>query len=216
MKRNKKQIIARMNEIGVSKRVCLGNCPMKREGSVDDINIEERSVPFTLISEDNAGERFDWWEGEVYIEELDVQGANYQGLRTFFTDHRPSVDNAIGRVENTQVDNNRLKADVVFGSSVRSGEVFQKYLDGILTDVSIGYRVNDVVITEKKGEPDHVLVTDFEIVELSAVWKGFDTGANVGRQVETHPEPEVVMDSRNNDTMKRQLKLKEKLSCQNI
>ena len=210
-KKNKAQIIARMNEVGVSKRVCLGSCPMQRDGAVSDINIEERSVPFTLVSENNAGERFDWWEGEVYIEELDIQGANYQGLRTFFTDHSPSVDNAIGRVENTRIDGSALKADVIFGASGRSEEVFQKYLDGILTDVSIGYRVNDVVVTSRKDEPDHVLVTDFDIVELSAVWKGFDSGANVGRQTEEVPEV-VKTDSRNTENLKRQLKLKEKLS----
>ena len=200
-----------MNEIGVSKRVCLGTCPMKREGPIADIDKEARSVPFILISEDNVGERFDWWEGEVYIEELDVTGANFEGLRTFFTDHKPSVDNAIGRVENKRIDGSALKADVVFGSDHRSEEVFQKYLDGILTDVSIGYKINDVVVTSKKDEPDHVLVTDFDIVELSAVWKGFDSGANIGRQtvdIKTTPK----MDSRNTENLKRQFELKEKMS----
>jgi len=207
--RTKEEIIARMNEIGVSKRVCLGSCPMKRaeDGSIGK---EARKVSFILVSEENAGERFDWWEGEVYIEELDVQGANYQGLRTFFKDHRPSVDNAIGRVENTRIDGSTLKADVIFGSDRRSKEVFQKYVDGILTDVSIGYRINDVVITKKDGDPDHVLVTDFEIVELSAVWKGFDAGAGVGRSSAT--EPVVEMDKRDITVMERQLKLKEKMS----
>ena len=209
-KRSKAQVIARMNEVGVSQRVCLGQCPMKKEGTPSAIDQEKRSVPFILISEDNAGERYDWWTDEVYVEELDVGGANYDSLRTFFTDHNPSVDNAIGRVENARVDGSALKADVIFGSSVRGEEVFQKYLDGILTDVSIGYRVNDVVITSEKDKPDHVLVTDFDIVELSAVWKGFDSGASVGRQQEVTPSA-PVMDSRNVDNLKRQLNLKEKL-----
>jgi hypothetical protein len=208
--RTKEEIIARMNEIGVSKRVCVGSCPMQRAES-GVIDHEERKVSFVLISDNNAGERFDWWEGEVYIEELDVQGADYQGLRTFFKDHRPSVDNAIGRVENARVDGSTLKADVVFGSDDRSKEVFTKYADGILTDVSIGYRINDVVITKKDGEPDHVLVTDFEIVELSAVWKGFDAGAGVGRST-PHKEPVEEMDKRDISVMERQLKLKEKMS----
>ena len=97
-KRSKSQIIARMNEVGVSNRVCPGQCTMKRAGTPAEINMESRSVPFILISENNAGERYDWWNDEVYIEELDVNGANYKSLRTFFTDHNPSVDNAIGRV----------------------------------------------------------------------------------------------------------------------
>ncbi|UFH59829.1 peptidase [Sulfurovum mangrovi] len=217
-KRTKEQIIQRMNEIGVSKRVCLGNCPMKRVESDGVINEETRTVPFILISDDNSGERYDWWSGEVYIEELDVDGANFERLRTFFTDHRPSVDNAIGRIENARVEGGMLKADVIFGGDERSKGVFEKYRDGILTDVSIGYRVNDVVITEKKGEPDHVMVTDYEVVELSAVWRGFDSGASVGRsdKTETNDETEgsqtPEMDGRCVEVLKRKLKLKEKIA----
>jgi len=184
------------------------------KADVSLIDEESRKVPFVIISRDNAGERYDWWNDEIYLEELDVGGANYSELRTFFKDHRPSVDNAIGRVENARVEDGELKVDVIFGRDDSSYQVFRKYLDGILTDVSIGYCINDVTTTERREEPTHVLVADFDIVELSAVWKGFDSGATVGRQVEesTPPEPETVMDGRNIDTMKRQLKLKEKLS----
>lgn len=216
MPRNKKEIIARMNEIGISKRVCLGNCPMKRVDNDGLINEETRTVPFVLVSDENAGERYDWWEGEIYIEELDVNGADFSRLRTFFTDHNPSVDNAIGRIENSRVDDGKLKADVVFGGDEKSKGVFEKYRDGILTDVSIGYMINDVVVTSKKDEPDHVLVTDYEVVELSAVWRGFDSGASVGRSEKTETNDEnnssqtPEMDGRCVDVLERQLKLKRK------
>ena len=49
-----------------------------------------------------------------------------------------------------------------------------------------------MIETEKKGEPTHVLVTKFTILGLSAVWKGFDSGANVGRKaVEDQNEPDI-------------------------
>ncbi|EAL9025015.1 peptidase, partial [Campylobacter jejuni] len=53
---------------------------------------------------------------------------------------------------------------------------FKKYQDGILSDVSIGYRVLKQVV-DKKSSPKRVLVTEFEIFELSAVWKGADKNA---------------------------------------
>ena len=109
--------------------------------------------------------------------------------RTFFKDHNPSVDNAIGRVENLRLEGGEIKCDVVFGSDEDSLKVFQKYAEGILTDVSIGYTIDEVVETEKKGEPTHVLVTKFTILELSAVWKGFDGGATVGRNAQKRQEP---------------------------
>ena len=208
MPRTKEQILQRMNEIGITKRVCIGKCNIRalEDGAIDE---ENRRISFTLISKENAGERYDWWNDEIYIEELDVNGANTETLRTFFKDHRPSVDNAIGRVENKRVEDGELKADVVFGRDDESQKVFQKYLDGVLTDVSIGYRVNDIMVTERKDEPTHVLVTDYDIVELSAVWKGFDPGASISRSL-TNKEPEMANDSRNIELLERELNLKEK------
>ncbi|MDD5406005.1 MAG: peptidase [Sulfurovaceae bacterium] len=218
MARSKVEIIARMNEIGVLRRVCIGKCPATRVDGGVPIDIEKRLVPFVLVSENNAGERYDWWADEVYIEELDVAGASYERLRTFFTDHFRSVDNAIGRIENIRIEDGRIKADVIFGSDERSNTIFEKYRDGILTDVSIGYYINDVTVTEKKGEPTHVLVTDYEVVELSAVWRGFDPGANASRGAKIETDDEIngsqtpEMDGRSVDVLRRKLKLKGKIA----
>ena len=46
----------------------------------------------------------------------------------------------------------------------------------MLSDVSIGYSVKDFKKT-KGDKIDDVLVTKFNILELSAVWKGADKGA---------------------------------------
>ena len=80
------------------------------------INEENRTISFILVSEENEGERYDWWTDEVFIEKLDVNGARYERLKTFFKDHNRSVDSAIGRVENIRVEDGKLKADVVFGT----------------------------------------------------------------------------------------------------
>jgi hypothetical protein len=208
--RTKTEIIARMNEVGVTKRFCSSNCPAKRVERVGKIDLEKRSVPFIMISANNAGERYDWWEDEIYIEELDVTGASFERLNTFFTDHRPSSDNAIGRIENTRVENSEIKTDVIFGTDERSNSIFTKYVDGILTDVSIGYRVNDVKVTEKKGEHTHVLVTDYEIVELSSVWRGFDAGATVGRSRDAPPPADITqMDERSLEFLEKEIELGE-------
>ena len=103
------------------------------------IDVENRTIPFIIVSKNNAGERYDWWEGRVFIEELDVKGADLTQLRTFFKDHVPSVDTAIGRVENLRIDGEEIKCDVIFGSDDNSQTVFKKYVEGILTDVSIGF-----------------------------------------------------------------------------
>lgn len=147
------------------------------------INEETRTISFVLISENNEGERYDWWTDEKFIEKLDVNGAKYERLNTFFKDHIRSVDFAIGRVKNVRVEDGKLKADVIFGTDEESEKVFRKYVDGILTDCSIGYKIIATKVEERKGEPTLVTVVEFEIYELSAVGIGFDKGAKVGRNL---------------------------------
>lgn len=172
------------------------------------IDLENRTIPFVIVSKDNSGERYDWWEGRTYIEELDVNGADLTQLRTFFKDHRPSVDTAIGRVENVRLEDGEIKCDVTFGSDDDSLKIFQKYAEGILSDVSIGYTIQEIVETEKKGEPAHVMVTKFTPLELSAVWRGFDQGATVGREANTNDN--VDSSKIEMDAIKRKLTIMEK------
>jgi len=175
------------------------------------INEDEKMIPFILISNENSGERYDWWEDKIFVEEIDVNGVDYSGLRTLFKDHTPSVDNAIGRVDNVRVEDGALKADVYFGSDQQSYDVFTKYRDGLLTDVSVGYNIDEIVETERKGEPNHVLVTAMRVVELSAVWKGFDSGAVIGRQHEDVEEIEQPkFDAVPLSVLERKLTLQEK------
>lgn len=164
------------------------------------INVETRTVPFILISKENEGERVDWWTDEVFIEKLDVNGAKYERLNTFFKDHIRSVDSAIGKVENIRIEGGQLKADVVFGTDDDAEKVFRKYVDGILTDCSIGYKINATTVEQRKGEPTLVTVTDFEIRELSAVGIGFDKGATVGRNLNSEEG-----DNSMNEELKKEL-----------
>lgn len=145
------------------------------------VDSENRKVSFIMISDDNAGKRWDWDRG-VYTEVLDVNGANYERLRVFFKDHNRSVDSAIGRIENKRVEDGQFKADVYFGTDAKSDEIFKKYEEGILTDCSVTYIRNKVLVEEREGEPDLVTVKDYDIIECSAVGVGFDKGAMVGRE----------------------------------
>ena len=144
---------------------------------------ESRRIKFTLISKDNAGFRWDWDRG-TYIEELVVEGANYERLRTFFKDHIRSVDTAIGAWEDIGIENGELIGWVRFGTDEESEKVYQKYVEGILTDCSVTYQRLKVVIEERDGEPDLVKVTEYKILECSAVGVGFDDNATVRRSLE--------------------------------
>jgi len=156
---------------GVTHTRKLSIAPTKRE------NLAENTLEFCLVSSDNAGTRFDWDSYEYYTEQLDVNGANVERLNTFFKDHYRSVDSAIGKVSNVRVNGGLLVGDVTFGTDEDSQKIYRKYLDGILTDVSIGYEIRNYSVESAENERDIVTVTEYEIFELSAVGIGFDAGA---------------------------------------
>lgn len=211
--RTKEQIMKRMNKVGYTTRFCNGSCPEKRVKRTGKIDEEGRKVPFIMISKDNKGERYDWWSGETFVEELDVTGANLERLRTFFKDHRILVDNAVGRVEEAKVKKGELVCNVVFGTDEDSEKIFRKYVDGTLNDVSVGYNIRDIVVTEKKGEPTHVLVTEFDILELSAVGVGFDAGAGVRGDTTTKKKKSKKVEKRVKKHKKTQKKESEELGA---
>ena len=146
---------------------------------------------FTIVSDDNGGMRYDWYSGETYIEELSIKGASFEKLKTFFKNHNRDVDSAVGRIEETRVDGGTIVSDVWFGSGEDEQNMYRKYDEDILTDVSIGYQINKYEVEERDGEPDIVTITDYDIFELSAVGVGFDQGATK-REVILEDESEVL------------------------
>ena len=171
------------------------NLSQTRSAPTDVIDKKARKISFILVSDENEGIRKPCCE-EPYIEKLDVNGAIVSNLRTFFKAHNRSVDSAIGKIDNVRVEDNKLKADVTFGTTQDADVVFQKYRDGILTDVSFGYSIRKYEIDDS-GDIPVVTITEFEIDEVSAVGIGFDRGAKVGREaelineeIEVNPETE--------------------------
>lgn len=162
----------------------LGTIQNRAKADLSLIDENSRMIPFIIVSDDNAGLRYDWWNDEIYEERLDVNGATMDELNTFFKDHNLNIDSAIGRIENKRVENGQIKVDVIFGTDENSNTVYTKFKEGILTDVSVGYTIQEVTTTERENEPTEVLVNKFNIHELSAVWKGFDSKAKIGRESE--------------------------------
>jgi len=141
--------------------------------------VTDNSLEFTFISNDNAGTRYDWTTDKYYTEVLDVNGADVKNLRTFFKNHHHDVDSAVGKIDNVRVENDGLVGSVTFGSDADSQALLIKYKEGILTDVSVGYKILDYTVEDRSAtnEQDIVTVTNFDIFEVSAVGLGFDSGA---------------------------------------
>jgi hypothetical protein len=153
-------------------------------GDLDSaINDTEHTIWFTAVSDDNKGVR-ETWSGVRYVEEIDVDSINTDSFRIFIKDHEPSTDNVIGRVEKVEKADGKLKAQIRFSHTESAKDVFTKYREGVLTDVSIGYRYDldkAEIIDMDDSDMPLVRLKEVEIFELSSVWAGFDKKAKIGR-----------------------------------
>lgn len=109
----------------------------RADGTVDD------RIPIAISSEAPV-ERYDWWEGETYMEILDhTKGAidlSYAGDgMPFLLNH--DTREQIGLIEDIHVDEDRkLRGMVRFSKAARAQEIKQDIVDGIRKKISAGYR----------------------------------------------------------------------------
>lgn len=96
--------------------------------------------------------------------------------------HNPN--DYVGVIEEARIGSDRRgHAKVRFGSSERAEQVFRDVIDGILTNISVGYVVHELAQT---GEPEEngtpvLRVTDWEPLEVSVVTIPADPSVGVGR-----------------------------------
>lgn len=172
--------------------------------SREDIDEESRTVAFSFSSEVPV-ERFfgneilDHSPDAVRLERLRQSGP-------VLVDHDPS--DHVGVVEDVTIGQDR-KGRVIarFGKSARADEIFNDVIDGIRSNVSVGYRVHRMVLDEKSDDgPDTYRVVDWEPFEVSIVSVPADVTVGVGRSQETENEIIVEGDHDMSDEIKTEVR----------
>jgi HK97 family phage major capsid protein len=99
----------------------------------------------------------------------------------------------IGVIEKAWIDADRKgRAIVRFGKSARAEEYFQDVLDGIRSNVSVGYRVHEMKMVKKDDKAgDTYRVTKWTPLEASLVAVPADKTVGVGREDTEQPKIEV-------------------------
>lgn len=157
---------------------------MRRDYEIrkDDVNQEARTVALTFSSE----EPYERWFGvevldhgkkSVMLDRLNAGGPLLVG-------HNP--EDHVGVVEEARIGSDRRgRAVVRLGKSARAEEIFRDVQDGIRRNVSVGYRVHQMVLeaTDKTdaGEINTYRVTRWEPLEISLVSVPADNTVGVGR-----------------------------------
>jgi HK97 family phage major capsid protein len=99
------------------------------------------------------------------------------------------MSDQIGVVEQINLGADRVARAVVrFGKSARAEEIYQDVKDGIRSNVSVGYVINEMVSDGKQGDREIYRATRWMPLEISIVSIPADTSVGVGRSLES-PAP---------------------------
>lgn len=128
-------------------------------------------------------ERFDWWTGETYDLSFDMGGADLSKLKggaPVLDGHSTySAADVIGTVEGAAKSDKGYTAILRFSEAEAVADTWTKIEEGILNSVSMGVRMNKVVLQDedKKAKRKHYMATDWQPFEISVVPIGADPGA---------------------------------------
>lgn len=152
------------------------------------VNEEARTVSLAFSSEQPV-ER---WFGDEVLDHspgaVDLGRLNDGGA--LLVDHNPR--DQVGVVEKASVDADKVgRAMVRFGNSQRAQEIFRDVLDGIRTKISVGYRINEMVLDRKDEDKETYRATRWTPLEVSFVSIPADASVGVGRGLDE--EHEIVV-----------------------
>lgn len=172
----------------------------------DTVNVEERTIEVCFTT-GQGGKRYDWYNDNEYIEELDVTTDSVRTERldkglSVIDSHRShgGIDGVFGITEAYRFEDGELIGTVRFASDEDSDKKFKKAADGILRHVSLGYKVHKYL--KSRGENDKLdtyRAVDWEPTELSFVPVSFETTNGVRaeqRENEKTNEVEILVEEK--------------------
>lgn len=148
------------------------------------------------VSSEQPYLRSSWWD-EPWIEVLghnaeEVQldrlngGAVVLANHDRYTAHGDTPLAGIGAVERAWIEGQRLEADLVISRREALADLRQDIADGLVRNVSIGYLINERVLTKAnaEGQPDEYRVTSWMPFEISLVDIPADASVGLGRSAD--------------------------------
>jgi phage head maturation protease len=169
--------------------------PLSIRATVASFNEDDRTAE-VIFSTGSGVERYDWMSGKRYIEKLAIVPAAIRlerlnaGAPLLDSHSAWSVTDQLGAVVagTARVEKGKALATVKFSARDAVAPIIQDVRDGIITSVSVGYRVYK--FEEETGKNNALPVrtaVDWEPFEISMVSMPADTGAKVRReQIETN------------------------------
>ena len=155
------------------------------------ISEEGRTVEIAFSSEEPV-ER--WFGNEILDHsKSSVDLGRLKNGGAILVDHDPA--DHIGVVEAVSIDGDkRGRATVRFGKSSRAEEIWQDVVDGIRHNVSVGYRINKMILDSEEEGAETYRATSWTPHEISFVSVPADSSVGVGRK-ETDDKRSITIEN---------------------
>jgi hypothetical protein len=170
--------------------------PLSCRAAVGSVNDQARTVE-VIFTTGAAVERMDWMNGKRFLEKLSLEpsavrlGRLNTGAPLLDAHGAYSLADQIGGVVegSARIAGNEGRATIRFSRRSEVEPIWQDVRDGIIRNVSVGYRVHKFEeSTEKALSLPVRTAVDWEPFEISLVPMGADAGARVrGHHVATNP-----------------------------
>ena len=140
-------------------------------------NTEERTIELSVSSNKPYFRWFGYEELDHSEAAVDLSRFN-DGAQVLFNHNR---DEYIGIIQKAWLDGGRLYNKILFDTHELAEKIYQSICSGIVRNVSIGYEINDMKITEQREGVDVYRVTRWTPFETSIVTVPADATVGVGR-----------------------------------
>ncbi|AEI76545.1 peptidase U35 phage prohead HK97 [Cupriavidus necator N-1] len=171
---------------------------MGRSAEVGTVDRDARTVDLVWTTGARV-QRYDWWNERYYLEELSLDPAHVRmgrlqsGTANLLNTHSSyDLSDVLGVVTAASLDGDQGRASVRFSQRDDVQPYFQDVVDGIIRNVSVGYRIYKMerIAPAVDGDPWIYRAIDWEPYELSLVPVPADPGATTrsaeqGRQQRT-------------------------------
>lgn len=162
-----------------------------RQMTLANVDAEARTAELSFSSETEYT-RFPGFVEVLSHEESAIDLTRLNGGANLLFNH--DMDKVVGVVENARIGEDRKgRAVVRFGKSDFANQIWKDVQDGILRNVSVGYRINEMKLSRTRDDGADVYVANkWEPHEISIVSVPADHTVGIGRglsDAQTNPPP---------------------------
>ncbi len=171
--------------------------PQFRTFEIRGVNEENRTIELSFSSEEPYTR---YWGTEILDHSpTSVDLSRLNNAAPLLFNHNP--DSQIGVIESASISAERKGVAVVrFSRGEHGDEIFKDVVDGIRRNVSVGYRIEEMMLESRKNDEETYRVTKWMPYEVSIVTIPADTTVGVGRADELE-ELEVKINHKEEEKM---------------